>query len=336
MCTSISYKTDDHYFGRNLDLEYSYHETVTVTPRNYAFEFRHEQAMKTHYAMIGMAYVVGGYPLYYEAANEKGLAVAGLNFPESAEYKEVKEGKKNIASFEFIPWILGRCTSIEEVRAELTDMSIVNTAFAEELPPASLHWMISDRNESIVVECMSDEKGGLRIYDDPVGVLTNEPPFEHQLLRLSDYQFVSAEAGKSKFAGKTEGVEFNRYSQGMGGIGLPGDLSSGSRFVRAAFVRCNSVANFDEKESVSQFFHILSSVSQQRGCNSLGTNPRTGNELYEITVYSSCINTDKGIYYYKTYGNGRICAVDMYREDLDGDKVVSYELNKSEDIKWQN
>lgn len=336
MCTSISYKTEDHYFGRNLDLQYSYHETVTITPRNYVFEFRHEKAAKARYGMIGMAYVVGGYPLYYEAANEKGLAVAGLNFPRSAEYKGKRADRKNVASFEFIPWILSRCADIGEVRAELEDMNIVDTAFAGELPPASLHWMISDRNESIVVECMSDEKGGLRVYDDPVGVLTNEPPFEHQMLRLNDYQFVSAAAGESRFAGKSEGIEFIQYSRGMGSIGLPGDLSSGSRFVRAAFARCNAVSGPGEKESVSQFFHMLASVSQQRGCSDLGADPRTGEESYEITIYSSCINTDRGIYYYKTYGNGRVCAVNMHREDLDGDKVVSYELDRSEDIKWQN
>ena len=86
MCTAAVYQTKDHYFGRNLDLEYSYQESITIAPRNYPFSFRKLPEMKTHYAIIGMAYVLEGYPLYYDATNEKGLSMAGLNFPGSAAY----------------------------------------------------------------------------------------------------------------------------------------------------------------------------------------------------------------------------------------------------------
>ena len=84
MCTAISYVTKDHYFGRNLDMEFSYDETVTITPRNYPFFFAEGTEMRRHYAMIGVAYVVGGYPLYYDAVNEKGLCMAALSFPHEA------------------------------------------------------------------------------------------------------------------------------------------------------------------------------------------------------------------------------------------------------------
>lgn len=104
MCTAITYTTKDNYFGRNLDLDFSYNETVTICPRNYPFSFRHQGENNSHFAMIGMATVVADYPLYYEAVNEKGLGMAGLNFPENADYKEVAEGKDNLASFELIPW----------------------------------------------------------------------------------------------------------------------------------------------------------------------------------------------------------------------------------------
>ena len=96
MCTAVSYCNGDHYFGRNLDLEYSYHETVTITSRNHPFVFRKAGRLDCHYAMIGMAYVVGSDPLYYEATNEKGLSMAGLNFPGNAEYKPEISGKDNI------------------------------------------------------------------------------------------------------------------------------------------------------------------------------------------------------------------------------------------------
>ena len=86
MCTAAVYKTKDFYFGRTLDYEFSYGDEVTVTPRNYPFHFRNMGDMESHYAMIGMATVADGYPLYYEATNEAGLSMAGLNFPGNAVF----------------------------------------------------------------------------------------------------------------------------------------------------------------------------------------------------------------------------------------------------------
>ena len=107
MCTAITYKTKDHYFGRNLDLEYSYKETVTVTPRNYVFDFRKMGKLESHFAMVGMAYIADGYPLYYDATNEKGLSAAGLNFPENADYKAYCDGKENVGALRTDPVAFG-------------------------------------------------------------------------------------------------------------------------------------------------------------------------------------------------------------------------------------
>ena len=116
MCTAITYKTKDHYFGRTLDLEYTYEEQVTITPRNYEFKFRTKDSLKNHYAIIGMARVEDNYPLYFDAVNEKGLAMAGLNFVGNADYKKSTPGQENIANFEFIPWILAQCATVAEAR----------------------------------------------------------------------------------------------------------------------------------------------------------------------------------------------------------------------------
>lgn len=324
MCTAITYKTKDHYFGRNLDLEYSYKETVTITPRNYTFQFREVQNLERHYAMIGMAFVVKGQPLYYDATNEKGLSMAGLNFPDNADYKSCAEGKDNVASFEFIPWILGQCATVDEAKALLEPMNLVNIPFSEELPPAPLHWMIADRDKSITVECVRE---GLKVYDNPVGVLTNNPPFEFQMFHLNNYMNISREEPENRFS---DNLELKKYSRGMGLIGLPGDLSSQSRFVRAVFTKANSVCGDSEQESISQFFHILGAVEMQRGCVHLG------NGQYDITRYSSCCNTDRGIYYYRTYENSRITAVDMHRENLEEKVLVSYPLAEEQAIYRQN
>ena len=324
MCTAVTYKTKDHYFGRNLDLEYSYHETVTVTPRNFPFRFRMAPALESHYAMIGMAYVLEDHPLYYEATNEKGLSMAGLNFPGNAWFTPAEEGKDNIAPFEFIPWILGQCADLSQVRPLLERIHLTDTPFNASLPITPLHWIISDQEASITVESVRD---GLRVYENPVGVLTNNPTFDFHMTNLSNYMNLSIDPPTDRFS---PSLGLKPYSRGMGAMGLPGDLSSASRFVKAAFTRLNSVSGDSESESVSQFFHILNSVAQQRGC------VRMEDGSYELTIYSCCCNTDKGIYYYTTYENSQITGVDMHHEDLDSAKLVSYPLIKGQQIRMQN
>lgn len=324
MCTAVTYKTKDHYFGRNLDLEFSYDERVTITPRNYPFHFRKGKDLKKHYAMIGMAFVAEGYPLYYEATNEKGVSMAGLNFPGNADYKPEEPGKDNIAPFEFIPWILGQCANMAEVKDRIQCLNLVNIDFSRELPLSPLHWIISDRETSITVECV---KEGMKIYDNPVGVLTNNPVFDMQMFNLNNYLHLSVEKPVNRFSKE---LNLEPYSRGMGAMGLPGDLSSASRFVKAAFTKMNSVSGDLESESISQFFQILGSVAQQRGCVHMGEGK------YEITIYSSCCNTDKGIYYYTTYENSQITGIDMRKEDLEGTEVITYPLVKGQQIQMMN
>ena len=327
MCTAVTYKTKDHYFGRNLDIEYSYNETVTVTPRNYVFNFRKTGKMETHFAMIGMAYISEGYPLYYDATNERGLSIAGLSFPQNADYKPYCDGKDNVAPFELIPWILGQCSTVAEAENLLKRINLLNESFSEELPLTPLHWIISDRERSVTLESV---KTGIKVYDNPVGVLTNNPTFDYHMLNLSNYMRLTNGEPENTFAGEKGNLQLKTYSRGMGAMGLPGDASSVSRFVRAAFVKMNSVSGNSEEESVSQFFHILKAVEMQRGCVSLGKG------LYEITAYSSCCNTDRGIYYYTTYDNSGIYAVDMHRENLDGSTLISYPLKREPFIEYQN
>lgn len=324
MCTAVTYKTKGFYFGRTLDYELSYTEEVTVTPRNFPFEFRDMGVLKNHYALIGMAYVAENYPLYYDAVNEKGLCMAGLNFVGNAHYNEKVADKDNIAQFEFIPWVLGQCASVKQARELIGKINLTNTAFSKELPVAQLHWIIADRDEVITAEAVRD---GLKIYDNAVGVLTNDPPFDEQLFQLNNYMRLSPKAPQNLFSDK---LSLYAYSRGMGALGLPGDLSSMSRFVRAAFVKMNSVSGDTEEESVGQFFHILGSVDQQRGCCEVG------NGKYEITIYTSCCNADKGIYYYTTYNNHQITAVDMHKENLNGTLLARYPLITDEQIRRQN
>ena len=324
MCTAATYQTRDFYFGRNLDYEFPYGEEVCIVPRKFPLPLRHLPELTEHYAMIGMAHVQDGYPLFYDAVNETGLCIAGLNFVGNAVYAEPADGRTNVAQFELIGWLLGTCRDLSQARAALETVNLVKTPYSAALPTAQLHWLIADKTGCIVLEAMQD---GLHIYDNPAGVLTNNPPFPMQLFALNNFSQLSPKPPVNRFCKE---LSLKEYSRGMGAIGLPGDLSSQSRFVRAAFTKLNSKSADTEEASVSQFFHILTSVEQQRGCCELA------NGKYEITLYSSCCNADKGIYYYTTYENRQITAVRLREEDLDARGLVRFPLAEKQNIRFLN
>lgn len=320
MCTAISYRSEFHYFGRNLDVENFFDERVTITPRNYPFYFYGGKTLYSHYAMIGMAHIAEGYPLYYDAVNEKGLSVAALSFPKEAYYGEVRDGCYPITPWEWIPFILSECETAEQAKRLLENTEIVRVPFSRELPLTPLHFLVSDAEKSFTAEPMKD---GLRIFENPVGVLTNAPSFDFQMQYLNLFMGLSSEPIENRFSAE---IPFCDYSRGMGALGLPGDLSSSSRFVRTVFTKFHTLKGSDETEDVHRFFHILGIAEQQMGCVHL-------DGKYEFTAYSSCCNTDRGIYYYKTYENSSIIGIDMHRENLNGEKLISYSLVKKGDLK---
>ena len=310
MCTAISYKTKTHYFGRNLDMDCSFGEDVVIMPRKFPFSFRCGKAVEAPFALIGTALVKEGVPFFYDATNEKGLSMAGLNFVGNAYFPVPSDEGVNIAPFELIPWVLMQCDSVRDAKKLLSETNIAHIDFSRDLPVAQLHWMISDEKGSLVLECT---KEGMQIYDNPLGVLTNNPPFPMQMFCLNNFMCLTNQPPVNSFC---KSLDLKEYSHGMGAIGLPGDSSSSSRFVRVAFNKMNSVYQNSEQKRVSQFFHILGSVSQLRGAVQL----KGG--AYEYTVYTSCCNTRKGIYYYTTYDNSTIRSVDMHEVDLDSEELT--------------
>ncbi len=315
MCTAATFKNKDIYFGRTLDYEFSYGEKVVITPRNYEFNFRHLGINKSHYAIIGMAHVDHNYPMYYDAMNERGLGIAGLNFAGNAYFPKPLETQENVAQFEFIPYILANYVSVSEVKDVLHNINVVDTPYNEYFPASPLHYIIRDLEECIVVEFMKD---GMHIYDNKTGCMTNNPPFNYQLDNLKKYSYLS-NAEKDK----TFSFDNSFYSRGEGSLGLPGDLTSASRFVRVVFTSQFSKSNQDEISSVNQFFHILGSVCQTNGLCKI-------KDAYEYTIYTSCMNLNKGIYYYQTYNNFSINAINLYNVNLDSDNLITYDLLKEE------
>ena len=324
MCTAIKILNQDLYFGRNLDLEYNFKEQVVITPRKYKLNLKNKTNYHTKYAIIGMAQVSENYPLYAEATNEKGLCMAGLYFPGNAVYNKEKENHINIATFELIPWILGNYTKVQDLQKDLPKINITNQKFSSKLPIPDLHWLISDKEKSIVLEQV---KEGLKIYDNPYEVLTNNPPFYYHKINLSNYLNITSKTAINRFSDK---INLIGYGQGMGMIGLPGDVTPTARFVRATFNKFNFAECKSEEETISQFFHILDSVAIIKGT------VLTKENKEDLTIYSSCINASKGIYYYKTYYNNQINAIMLNEKNKNSKELTIYKLETNQNIKYLN
>lgn len=325
MCTALSFKNNYGYFGRNMDIGYSFNEEVVFVPRNYDMKFKHYKNLKNHFAMIGVACVINDYPLFADAINEHGLGIAGLNFPDYAHYNEnICDDKSNIAPYEIIPWILSTCKNVEQARELLSQINIISLPFLENLQLAPLHWIISDKENSIVLESTKD---GVKIFDNPVGVLTNNPTFDWHLTNLSNYLGCCAvDLCEKDILGHTA----KPLGHGTGGIGLPGDTSTTSRFIKTVFAKQNSKCEPEETSNISQFFHILDSVAVPRGF------AVSKDGIADYTTYSVCASLDRGIYYYKTYDNNQITAINMHSENLDSSKLQQYKMITTQQIKYAN
>lgn len=309
MCTAITFEADRFYFGRTLDYHRSFDERVVITPRNFPLVFRKNATLFHHHALLGMATVRDGIPLYYEASNEHGLCAAGLLFPKNAHYFEEDPQKINVAPFELIPFVLARCKTLDEAREILEQTNICALDFSPELPASPLHWIFADKSGAVTVESV---KEGLKIYENPVGVLTNNPPFPYHLTHLCDFLNLSVYP--------PEDDAQNLYGSGLGAKGLPGDFSSTSRFIRAAFLKKHAAVYDEEQQNLQQFFHLMNAVAQIDGCN------RVDEDTSQRTLYTSCLDATRGIYYYTTDKSRTISAVFMHREDLTRRSLCIYPL----------
>ncbi len=304
MCTAININKGLHLFGRTLDFERSFGQEVVSTPRN----FKHGD-FTSPYSIIGVATVADEAVLFFDGMNEMGLCGAALNFPDYAVYHPEREGMTNLASYQLLPYILGGCKSVREARVKLERVNLTPQSFSPDMPSTSLHWIFADRGEAITVESLKD---GLKIYENPLGILTNSPTFDYHLTRLSEYMSLSADYPENRLTH----FHLPPYSRGMGAIGLPGDFSSSSRFVRAAFLKNNTVFHQNEVES---FFHITDSVSVPDGC------VRTDSGEPVRTIYTSCACSDDLTYRYTAYDCRSIRTARL--DPTDGE-VRRYSMNK--------
>ncbi len=323
MCTSMVLRSDNSYFGRNMDIENGFGQRIIITPRNHIISFKRVDSLNKHYSIIGMGTVIDNYPLYADATNEFGLSIASLAFPDNAYYeREMDIHKYNVTPSELILWILGQCRTIDDTVNLLNKTNIIDIYFNDNIPLTPLHWHIADKEKSITVEVT---KTGMHIYDNKAEILTNNPEFSFHMNNLALYLNLETHIPTNCF---TDELGIKPFCKGIGSIGLPGDYSSTSRFIKTAYLLLNSKKYNDD--DISRFFHILDSVFVVDGCIVLK------NVSDYLTLYTSCVNIDKCIYYYKSYNNSRITAVNMWDENVDSNELITFSLKNNQDILLEN
>lgn len=329
MCTSLSIKSNKghNFFGRNMDLAYDFNQSVLIIPRNYQIQNKVTGDMaKNKYAIIGMGTIIDNHPTLADGMNEKGLACAGLNFDGYSYVEEnIVPGKKNIAPYDFIYWVVANHETVDEVKQTIENLELVKVPINERTPLPTLHWMIVDKTgKSIVVEKTKDK---FAVYDNPVGVMTNNPTFDWHLTNLNEYMKITPNHPQNV---KWSDKELTPLGVGAGTLGIPGDFESVSRFIRIAYIRAHMPSIEDEITAVTQFLHMLDYVIMVKG----GVITKDG--LEDITRYSSCMDQERGIYYYRNYNNNRINAIDMHKEDLDSTEIKLFPYLETQDINYQN
>lgn len=306
MCTAI-HLCNEGLFGRTLDFESSFGEGVVFTPR----EFMRMGEARNRYSMLGVGVVKDNATLYFDGMNEWGLTGAALHFPEYAVYHGEKDKKADVPSGLLVSFLLGFCKNIGEIKGAFQNISITGDRVLG-LPPSPLHWIFADKTGAITIE--STDRG-LRVIDNPYGVLTNSPDFDYHSTRLADYMALRADYPENRLTKSP----LTHYSRGMGAIGLPGDFSSSSRFVRALFLKENTIADGGENPEISKMMHILSSVSIPRGC------VITNDGAAVSTLYTCAMDSENLTYYFSSYSNRQLRAVKLYPEQTDMKVFPIYE-----------
>ena len=310
-----------------MDLAYFFNQTVMIMPRNYQIQDKVSGNMVTNKrAIIGMGTVIDNHPVFAEAMNDAGLACAGLNFDGYAYFeKEPIEGKNNIAPYDFIQWVLSNHVTVEEVKNGMENLELVDRPINDKTPVPMLHWMITDKNGNAIVVEKTKER--LTVHDNDMGVMTNNPTFDWHITNLNEYLHLTPTSPKEVKWGQHT---LKALGIGAGTLGIPGDFASVSRFVRIAYIRSHMPKIKGDEQSITQFFHMLDYVKMVKG------GVLTDDGLEDGTTYSSCMDQEKGIYYYKTYENNRISAIDMHKEQLDGENLIIFKYLTNQDFNYQN
>lgn len=313
MCTGIRFSDGEGnlYLARNLDWTSGYGERVVVTPTGFLPQSPFGAVPSIRHAVIGMGIVAEGTPLYFDAGNDAGLAVAGLNFPGYAQYAPGPvDGAVNVAAWEFPLWVASQFSTVDEVAEVLPGVAIVDRPINDTYPSSLLHWVIGDASRAIVVEYTAD---GMDVFDDDVDVLANQPGFGWHRENLRNYLNLAPDFPEDTPLGR---AHLRPFGSGSHMRGIPGDYYSPSRFVRAAYVHNHYPTKTTEEENVSRAFHTLQQVAMVEGSAAMDDGQ------FEKTIYTGLFSSRTSTYYWNTYDDPALQSVALADLKPDGSDLV--------------
>ncbi|PFC88612.1 choloylglycine hydrolase [Bacillus anthracis] len=328
MCTSLTLQTKhgQHLFARTMDFTLDMNQEVIIIPRHYQWNNITGEMIDTKHATVGMGINHQGRIIMADGVNEAGMTCATLYFPGFATYSQsIDDNKTNLAPFDFVTWSLTQFNSVKELKGSIDSLTFLDIPLPDLGLTPPLHWILADkRGDCIVLEPTNE---GLKMYDNPLGVMTNSPEFNWHLQNLRQYIGL-----KSQPFAPTEwsNLPLSAFGQGSGSMGLPGDFTPPSRFVRAAYGKQNIRGIDSEEEGVSALFHILSNCEVPKG----GVITEEG--ALDNTIYTSVMCMESGTYYYHTYDCRQIIAVHLFHENLDTDEIKAYPFQRKQKIFYEN
>ena len=317
-CTSIRIKTEDGlvFYARSMEGAVDYQSKVTVVPKGTIYHGTLPDnspkglTWTVKYGLVGMN--AFGSPLMTDGMNEMGLAVGNLFFPDYADYEPFDPGKANItlSQYEVATWLLSSYATVAEVRQAMSEVRVVQ---GPKDVIAPVHFAVHDaQGNSLVIEYV---KGKLHIYDNPLGVMTNSPPFDWMIIYLSNFVNLSATNVPQIDLG---GVVIKQFGQGSGLVGLPGDFSPPSRLVRMVAFTQLALPVKGPQAGLNLAMTIINNVDIPQG---VVRDKREKGMIYDITQWAVVADLAGKKYYFRTHDNKNWRYIDLMKA-LQGAKGI--------------
>jgi len=330
-CTGITLTAADGtvVHARTMEFAIDIHSDVIVVPRGYERvgttpDGKPGLKWKAKYANVGANGV--GLPFIFDGLNEKGLAVGTFYFPTSASYMRYNaaDAGKSIAPWEVGSWILENFATVDEVRENIGKIVVPAVVFPAWGFAPPVHYVVHDASgKSIVIEYSA---GKLNVYDNPLGVITNSPTFDWQMTNLRNYvNFSMSNVPPVKLGS----VKLEPFGQGSGMLGIPGDFTPPSRFVRAVAFSQSVLPSKTGDDAVLEAFHVLNNFDIPKGAAREHEKDEHGNVLADYTLWTAASDLKTKRYYFRTYENSQIRMVDLMKMNLDAKDIVKTSKRRS-------
>ncbi|MFT4007710.1 MAG: choloylglycine hydrolase family protein [Lacrimispora sp.] len=306
MCTAITLKSQqgETFFGRNMDFSYEIEPHLYIVPRDYQWDNAlYGGKIRNSYRFIGIGQKLDGLLAFFDGVNEMGFAAAALYFAGYAAYDVPPEPQSpdQIASFDFLHYILGRCASVKDLTDVLKNLAIVGQEDPVTGTVAPLHWIAADRSGECVVIELTER--GREVFYNPIGVMTNSPDFQWHMTNLRNYMEADPRQKDEAWWGN---VRLTPFGQAGGTQPLPGGYTSPERFVRTAYLKTHIPMPQSSEEAIVSCFHVMESVTVPKGA------VITSRNAYDYTKYTAFINTNTCEYFFKTYDNIQVGTAGLF------------------------